>query len=513
MDSIETKSSSNKRIAKNTLMLYIRMVLIMAVTLYTSRIVLQVLGVEDYGIYNVVGGVVALLGFFTSSLSNVTQRYISIGLGKNDSKETEIAFRQSFSLMSVLAIIFLIVGEIVGLWFIHNKMVIQEDRIFAAVCVYHTSLVILFLSMLQIPFMGTIISHERMGIYAYIGLFEALARLAIAFALMMTNDLDKLILYGLLMAVVSVCTSSFYAVYSLKNFTECKLQFYWDTSLVKEMARFVGYNLFGCFAWSAGIQGTNILMNTFFGPTINAARAISVQVSTVVTRFTENIMTATKPQIIKSYSANEHSYMMMLIRKSSKYCFFLTAIIAIPIIFELDIILHIWLGHVPDYTIQFTRLVLCDALISVFVPPLWIAANATGNIKGIQVYGRLFTLAILPLSYIALRICENPMFPLYISITMDISYWMYSLRDINKQIGLDTARYAKEVLKSALILSTVLVAIGFLICYLLPTDSLIRFFTVFVSSCISGIITVYCLLDKEERQFVHNILNKICHKK
>lgn len=185
----------------------------------------------------------------------------------------------------------------------------------------------------------------------------------------------------MLMALVSIIVWLFYATYCLKNFSECKLRFYWNPALVKEMSRFTGQNLFGCFAWSAGVQGTNILLNLFFGPTVNAARAVSVQISAVVTRFTENIMTAVKPQIIKSYAIGNQEYMITLIEKSSKYAYFFAALLAIPIMIEIEFILNIWLGQVPEYTVIFARLVLCEALVGVFISPLWIAANATGRIK------------------------------------------------------------------------------------------------------------------------------------
>ena len=310
-------SENNKRIAKNMLFLYMRMLLIMGVTLYTSRVVLQVLGVEDFGIYNVVGGVVSIMAFFISSLSNVSQRYMNIGLGKQDIREVEYAFRQSFTLMCLLSAILLLLGETLGLWFVYNKLVIPPDRTVAALWVYQFSLISVLSAINQVPLMGSIVAHERMNMYAYLGLFEACARLLIVYFLKVFGTFDSLILYGMLTALVSFITWLLYAIYCIRVFSECKLRFYWDHSLVKDMSRFIGQNLFGCFAWSAGIQGTNILLNLFFGPAINAARAISVQVSAVVTRFTENIMTAVKPQIIKSYASGDREYMIVLIVKSS----------------------------------------------------------------------------------------------------------------------------------------------------------------------------------------------------
>ena len=362
-DFMSANSENNKRIAKNTLFLYMRMLLIMGVTLYTSRVVLRVLGVEDFGIYNVVGGVVSIMSFFISSLSNVTQRYMNIGLGKQDLMETGCAFRQSLTLMWLLSVLLLLFGETLGLWFVYNKLVIPPERLGAAVWVYHFSLISILSAINQVPLMGAIVAHERMNIYAYLGLFEACARLFIVYLLEAFGTIDSLILYGLLMAIVSVFVWLIYAIYSVRSFTECKFRFYWNYSLVAEMSKFIGQNLFGCFAWS------------------------------------ENMMTAVKPQIIKSYASGDCEYMVTLIEKSSKYAYFLAALIAIPVMVEIEFILEVWLGEVPSHTISFTRLVLCESLIGVFIPPLWMAANATGHIKNSQVYGRMFTLAILPISY------------------------------------------------------------------------------------------------------------------
>ena len=506
---MSTATENNKRIAKNTLFLYARMLLIMAVTLYTSRVVLRVLGVEDFGIYNVVGGVVSILGFFISSLSNVTQRYMNIGLGKQDLLETEHAFRQSVTLMVVLSIIVLLFGETLGLWFVYHQLVIPAERLQAAVWVYQFSLISIISAINQVPLMGAIVAHERMSIYAYLGLFEAISRLIIVLLLGFWNSIDSLFLYGMLTTLVSLSVWSLYAIYCVRSFSECRFCFYWNRSLVKEMSRFIGQNLFGCFAWSAGVQGTNILLNLFFGPTVNAARAISVQVSTVVNRFTENIMTAVKPQIIKSYASGDKDYMITLILKSSKYAYFLAAIIAIPIMVEIKFVLKLWLGQVPEYTVSFTRLVLCESLIGVFIPSLWIAANATGRIKNSQVYGRLFTLSILPISYLLLRIQERPALPFLIAILANIGYWTYCLFDIHKQIQLDIRIYVKEVVRPAIILSMTLISIGLTLMFIISEESFTRFIIVIIFTLSTGGCIIYLLLGKEERIIIHRMIGKV----
>ena len=456
-----------------------RMLLIMGVTLYTSRVVLRVLGVEDFGIYNVVGGVVSIMSFFISSLSNVTQRYMNIGLGKQDLMETGCAFRQSLTLMWLLSVLLLLFGETLGLWF-------------------HFSLISILSAINQVPLMGAIVAHERMNIYAYLGLFEACARLFIVYLLEAFGTIDSLILYGLLMAIVSVFVWLIYAIYSVRSFTECKFRFYWNYSLVAEMSKFIGQNLFGCFAWSAGVQGTNILLNIFFGPAVNA----------VVTRFTENMMTAVKPQIIKSYASGDCEYMVTLIEKSSKYAYFLAALIAIPVMVEIEFILEVWLGEVPSHTISFTRLVLCESLIGVFIPPLWMAANATGHIKNSQVYGRMFTLAILPISYLLLRLNANPLVPFIVAVLANVGYWFYSLCDIHRQIQLNMRKYFRDVVRPILIFTFSLVLVGSILMLIEPNDSVFRFLIVFSLSVFIGFSVIYSLLQSSERMILHAALKR-----
>lgn len=506
---MSTTSENNKRIAKNTLFLYIRMLLIMGVSLYTSRVVLRVLGVEDFGIYNVVGGVVSIMSFFVYSLSNVSQRYMNIGLGKQDLQETEYAFRQSFTLMCLLSVILLLLGETLGLWFVCNKLVVPPERLEAAVWVYQFSLISILSAINQVPLIGAIVAHERMNMYAYLGLFEACARLLTVCLLEVVGTFDSLILYGMLTALISVITWSFYAIYCVRVFSECKLRFYWDHSLVNGMSRFIGQNLFGCFAWSAGVQGTNILLNLFFGPTVNAARAVSVQVSAVVTRFTENIMTAVKPQIIKSYASGDREYLIYLIENSSKYSFFLITFLSVPIMLEINFILHVWLGQVPEFAASFTRLVLCESLFSVLLSPFCAVANATGNIKRNQVYGRFFVLSVFPLSYLALKINANPQMPFVISIITNAGYWLYCLYDIHKQIKLNISKYIKIVVKPTFSLFIVLYTLGRMIIYLFPQESYFRFIIILSFTIVIGVCIVYYFMNIHERMKICNILQKL----
>lgn len=505
---MSVQSANNKRILKNSIFLYIRMLLVMGVTLYTSRVVLEVLGVSDFGIYNVVGGLVVILGFFTSSLSNVAQRYINIGLGHKDEKATELAFRQSLTLMFILSLLVLLLGETIGLWFVYNKLNIPYDRLHAALYVYQFALFSTVCSINQVSLMAAIVAHERMNVYAYLGIFEATARLIIAVILIYVESVDHLIVYSGLTSLIFPITLVIYLVYCLRHFKECRILLYWNWSMVKEMICFVSYNVFGCFAFSASVQGTNILLNIFFGPAVNAARGISVQISHVLVRFTESITTAVKPQIIKSYVEGDCSYMYILIEKSSKYAFYLSAILAIPLIFETEYILKLWLGQVPEYSIAFTRLTLVDALIGIFVPPLWIATNATGNIKRNQLYGRLLTLSILPLTYVLLLFYVDPKIPFVLTIMVSILYWGYSLYDIHQQISLPIGSYLQKVLVPSAILAIVLIVIGYFIVNTFEESSMFRMVILFTLSIIFATITILMLLDASERNYIKKIIKK-----
>lgn len=446
------KASNNKRIAKNTLALYVRMILKLLVSLYTSRIVLESLGFENFGIYDVVAGFVSMFIFFNSSITNVIQRYLNIGLAKGKRRLTKFYFRQGFSIVLLISGLVFLVGETIGLWFVMNKLVIPEARIDAVFWLYQFSLITVICNMNQVAFISAIVANEDMGMYAYLSVFEVVARLCVALIIKYVM-FDSLILYGALLFVVSVAVLMFYVIYCKRKYVECDLRLYFNKSLLKEMGRFVGYNVFGCFSWSMAYQGVNVLINIFFGPIVNAARGISTQVTVALSGFIDSIITAFKPQIIKSYTNGDKEYMMSLFEKSSKFSYFMIVTISLPVIVNVDYILELWLGNVPEYTAAFVQLALIDVVISSLSQPIWVIANATGEIKYNQVYGRLFTLAILPLSYFMLKLNENIYMPLIIIIVMQIAYFLFTLFDIWRQIKFSLLRYVKNVLYSCLLIS------------------------------------------------------------
>lgn len=502
---MQSQSLKNQRVARNSLILYIRMLLLMIVSLYTSRVLLEALGVDDFGIYNVVGGLVAMLGFFTSSLTNVSQRYLNIGIGSNNREQTILYFKQCGTILFIFSLITLILGETIGLWFVINKLVIPTERMLAAIWVYQFSLLSVICSINQVNFLGAIVAHEKMNIYAYLGLFESIARLIVVF-LILNSTHDHLILYAGLTSLISVIVLLFHIIYCLVKFDVCQIGLCWNKSLVKDMTKFISANLFGCFAWSAGVQGSNIVMNIFFGPVVNAAKAISMQVSTVISRFTENIMTAVKPLIIKSYASGEIPYMLNVVMKSSKYSFFISTIVSIPILIETEYILTLWLKNVPEYAIIFSRIVIIESLASIFITPLWIAANATGDIKRNQIYGRLFTLISLPLSYISLCIVPNPILPVAICASMQYLYWFYCIYDINKQLHLEIKTYVKQVVFPSIMIFFSLLFIGFLISRIGGPLTFLHFLMNVFITVILGLLLAFLLMTNGEKLMLKRII-------
>ncbi len=484
------------------------MLILMLVSLYTSRVILSALGVEDFGINNVVAGFVTVLAFFTSSLSNASQRYLSLGLGKGSIEDTTTYFRQSNTLMLAFSAVVLLLGETVGLWFVSSQLVIPPERLTAAIWVYQFAIISTLCSIVQVTYVADIIAQEKMGIYAYLGIFEAVARLAIAFMIQWFTSVDHLILFGLLTAVVSCITFAFHVIYCKSKFKEISFALMWNKKLLKDMGKFISTNLFGCFAWSASAQGINILLNLFFGPAVNAARGIAVQVESAVARFAENVMTAMKPQIIKSYAVNDYDGMKSLVIRSTKYMTMIALLLAIPLVFEAEFVLNLWLGQVPDYTVAFVRIVLINMLIQQLGSPLWIAANATGKIVKNQLYGRLFTLLALPVSGLFLMLEAEPVIPMIVFAACNVAYWLYCLYDIHNQIGLSITQYFSKTIVPSVILGSVISTGCFAIYEFVPVCDFVKFIYTCLAALLLFVLTGYFILDRSEKEFLVRLVNK-----
>ena len=399
--------SSNKRIAKNTLVLYLRMIFILCVGLYTSRIVLNTLGVEDYGLYNVVGGFVAFFSFLNGAMATATQRFITFELARNDLNKQISTFSTAVIIHILIAILVVIIAETIGLWFVYNKLVIPAERLTAAVWVYHFSVLTIFMSIISIPYNAAIIAHERMSAFAYISILDVVLKLVVVYLLTLVS-FDRLIFYAALLFGISLLDRLIYGIYCNRHFPEARLKMIFDKTIFKEMTNIAGWSLFGNIAGVLYTQGLNVLLNLFFGPAVNAARGIAVTIQGVVTGFVSNFQMALHPQITKNYAIGDMKRMHSLIYASSKYSFFLLLIIALPIMIETQTILTLWLKIVPEHTVWFTRIILCILLIDALSNPLMVSSQAVGRVKVYQsVVGGLLLL-ILPVAYVALRLGGNP---------------------------------------------------------------------------------------------------------
>ena len=438
-------AENNKRIAKNTLILYVRMFFVMLVSLYTSRVVLETLGVSDFGIYNVVGGVVIMMNVINGAMSVSTQRYLTYDVGKKDKVQFQKTFSICMSIFFALSLLILIVGETVGLWFVNTYLVIPEDRLVAANWVYQFALFSCVCSLLTNPYNATIVSHERMKIYAYIGIVEVLLKLVIVF-LLLAIPYDRLATYGALTFVSTFVVLGIYYVYCRRNFAESHYILYWDKALFKRLLAYSGWNLFGSLSGVAKGQGLNVLMNIFWGPSVNASRGIAYQVNGVVHSFFTNFYTAVRPQITKYYAQGDLANMYKLVCNSSKLSFFLILIVSLPLMIEAPFVINLWLGQMPDYVVPFLRLIVVITAIESMSTPLMTAIHATGNNKVYQLTVGIIMIMTLPISYIFLRMGFSPISVFVVSLVLSLISLFVRLFIASKQTQLPFKYYAIQVI-------------------------------------------------------------------
>ena len=396
-------ASNNKRIAKNTLMLYVRMLFSMIVSLYTSRVVLQTLGVEDYGIFNVVGGVITMFTFINAAMVSSTQRYLNFELAKGNSQRLRSVFNTSLQIHGLIAIAIIVLGETLGLWFVLNKLVIPESRMTAALWVYQCSILACCVTILSAPYNADIIAHEKMSAFAYISILEVSLKLLIVY-LLFVSPIDKLIAYAILTLSVQLLIRFIYSRYCHKHFEESYIEFNFNKALFKEMSGFAGWSFFGNLAAILYTQGLNMMLNIFFGPVVNAARGIAVQVQSAVQQFVSGFQTALNPQITKNYAVGNLEQMHNLMFRSARFSFLLLFFLSLPVLLETDFLLTVWLKNVPDNAVIFTQIMICISLIYTTSNPCVIANQATGKVKVYQMVVGGILLTILPISYILLKL-------------------------------------------------------------------------------------------------------------
>lgn len=496
-------STNNKRIAKNTLVLYVRMLFLMLVSLYTSRVILNALGVEDYGIYNVVGGIVTMFTILSGSLSAAISRFITFELGTGDKDKLKKIFSSSITIQAGLAIVIALLAESVGLWFLNEKMVIPDGRLAAANWCFQFSIITFGINLINVPYHAAIIAHERMSAFAYMSILEAIGKLTIAWCISI-NPIDRLVFYGLMLAILSCVIRLIYAWYCKKNFEECTYHFVYDSSLLKRMFAFAGWNFLGSGSAHLMNQGVNLLSNVFFGVTVNAARGIAVQVDHAIMQFVTNFTTAINPQITKSYAAGQKDYMFSLIFRGAKFSYFLLLFFAIPIIFETPTILKLWLKIVPDHAVNFVRLAVIISMIMVLSRTMVTAMLATGDIKKYQLIVGGLGMLVFPMAWLFFALGLPPEMAYVSIIIIYIGQWICRLFLLREMIGMSIKHYFQEVM-SKVSLTTILAIPLPLVIYILIDGSILRLLILSISSFLITLVVIfYCGLDNEERQFVLN---------
>ena len=504
--------SNSKRLAKNTLLLYVRMILLMLVSLYTSRVILNSLGIDDYGIYNVVGGVVTMFTMLSGSLTAAITRFITFDLGKGDLDKLIKTFSASVTIQVILALIVFVLAETVGLWFMNTQLVIPEDRMLAANWCYQFSIVTFVINLISVPYNSAIIAHEKMSAYAYISILEAVGKLVIAIAIMV-SPIDNLIFYGLMVAILAIIIRIIYGWYCNKNFEECHYKFIWDKELLGQMFGFAGWNFIGSSAVILRDQGGNIILNMFFGPAVNAARAIAIKVNSVVSGFVTNFMTAMNPQITKSYASGDRDYMMKLLSQGAKLSFYMLLLISLPILLNTNYLLVLWLKQIPEHTVLFVQLTLLLAMHECLAYPLTTAMLATGKIKKYQIGAGGLNMLNLPVAYICLKLGCSPESVVVVAIAFSFLVQAVRLVLLKSMINLNVGDFIVKVYGNITLVSAVAIVLPYFLNKTMD-ESLIRFLLISVLAVITTLASAFYIgCTKEERDIISSKVISIIKKK
>lgn len=500
--------ANHKRIIRNSAYMYIRMVFIMVVSLYTSRVVLEILGETDFGIYTLVGGIVSIFTVLSGSLSGAVQRFLNIGLGEGNMKKTRNCFAQALTIFAIIFVLFLGIGESAGAWFVDTQLNIPSGREVATAWVYQFSLAAVLFAILQIPFSGAVIARERMGFFALLGILDVLARLVVVILMQKFGTPDNLIWYAGIIAIIQILQTLSYMVFALAKFPECTVKLQWNKGLVKEMLSYMGLAFWGNSMVSITQQGVNVLLNLFGGALLNAASGVARQVNVAVLRLVECINTPIKPQIVKSYAAGDMGQMVLLFEKNTKYSVMFMTILLFPLVLESQFILDMWLKDVPPHAVLFTRIVLLESFFAVFSYSMATVVSATGKLLRMEVLGRFITLAVLPVAYLVLKLGGAPVWALVISLVAQVLYVLYLFTDVIRKIAMDMGSYFRNVLRPILLLVSAL-AVCTVPEILFIQEGMLRFFVVGFTDVLVGgaVIWMWCL-DASEREFVGRLLKK-----
>lgn len=487
---MESKQN-NQRIAKNTLFLYFRMLQTLIIGLYTSRVILATLGISDYGLYNVVGGVVTMFAFLNGTLSTSTQRFLNFEMGKGNEQKVKMVFSTALRLHTMLTGLVLLLAETVGLWFVLNKLVIAPDRMIAAFWVYQFSIIVVCIQIFQLPFMSTIIAHEKMSAYAYLSIYETLMKLVIVFILKWI-DADKLILYAFLYMCVQVSVAYIYNLYCRRQFVEARISFKSDPAIFKEMLGFGGWNVIGSMATMCSGQGINVIFNIFFGTVVNAARGVAYQVSGIISQFANNFQLAVKPQIIKYYAAGQYEEMQKLVFNTSKYSALLLLFLSCPVAVEIDFLLSVWLGKYPEAAPLFIRLILLQSVVTSMSFSVIMVVHATGKLKNVGITAGGANLLVLPISYVLFKTGLGAASALYVCVVFAALETFIELFWMRFYIGFPMLKFYKQVYLTVIPLGIVMFLVPYCIHVFLPVNSdLFRFLVVCVISFLTSSLVLY----------------------
>lgn len=497
-------SQNNRRIAKNTAYLYIRMLFTTILSLYTARIVLKVLGVEDFGIYNVVGGVVTFMGFLTATMSSATQRYLTFHLGKG----SVLSYKQTFSLLINIYLIFCGIAfvflEIVGPLYIAKFMTISAERIVAAQWVFQFSLFSFLLNTISVPYRSSIVAYEKMGVYAYIGVAEAVFSFVVAICLSFIS-IDSLVLYAFLMCLIQVAIVIYMVLYCHHRLENCKYIKYWNANYVRELISYSGWNLFGSTTGVLNLQGQAIVLNFFFGPVVNAAKAVADKVNGMINQFSQNFYMAVTPQIIKSYAAGDINYMRSLVLNSSRYSFLLMFIISVPLFAVMNPLLSLWLGseQVSSEMVRFCQYTIIYSLVNVLEQPLTMAVRATGNIKKYQVNVGVITLSFLPLCIVLFLFGAPAYTSMILLSTVFFVALFVRIRIVAPIIHIHTSDYIKNVLLPLISVVAITMIITLTFTYTTNISNKWLLYGIF-SFGVASVISLFIGLRSNERTFLLN---------
>lgn len=496
----------NRKILKNTVYLYIRMFFIMAIGLYTVRVVLRELGVVDYGIYNVVGSVVSLCSFLTGTLTAASNRFFSMEMVKEDKSSLNRCFCLNITVFSVLMLGAVVLLETVGLWYVNNKMTIPADRLFAANVVYQLSILSLCSSFVSIPYNALLVTHQHMSVYAYIGIVEALLKLFVAWVLLAVPT-DKLIAYAVLIALAGIFVTAIYYCYCHRHYEESRFRFYWNRQEFSEIFRFISLYFFGSVSAVIRPQGMNLLINAFFSPAVNAARAVAFQVESAVARFSDGYFSASRPQIYMAYANKEYAGLNLLINRITVICLFLMVLFVVPISCNAGYILSLWLGEVPDRSVAFLQLILIDAALNVSSSPVILTILATGKQLVYQVSEFVLRCVTLPIAYVCLLMGGEPEITVVVCIVQSVASVGMRIYFLKRQMPeFRLCRYCITLLRVA-----VAVAIPVMVLYLLPQMGggfVYLLVSTFVSVAVLAGAFGFVALSPYDREYIYDMVKK-----